>query len=137
MKRTSKQRLLLFLALFHLFSDVAYAGGAVLCIGPNDHREVESEHVADLGCRTAAPQQTAAIERGASEPSSEACIDSPLHSDEEILSQIDDGADLFMVGVIAHPREALGKTGSARASSGHAPSVLPALRAHRTTVLVI
>lgn len=137
MRTISKQRLLLCLALVHLFSDAAYAGGAVLCVGPDDHREVESEHVADLGCQTAAQQEPEQVGPGTGESPSETCVDSPLHSDAEIVSQIDDGSDLGIAGAIVHPSEGVRKNTAPLASLVRAPDVLPALRAHRTTVLVI
>lgn len=137
MRRTSAQRFLLLIALFHLFSDAAYAGGAVLCVGSDDHRQVESEHVADLGCQTATQQQPGEVGPGTSESSPESCVDSPLHSDAEIVSQIDDGSDLGIAGTIVHPSEGVRKNTAPLASLARAPDVLPSLRAHRTTVLVI
>lgn len=141
MKRTAKQRLLLGFALFHLLSDVAFAGGAILCVGPDDHRAIESQHISDVGCQTPATPESAQPDKlaysGAS-PAQSGCADSPLHEDAELVSQADDASNiapaLFTSGF---PSELTARTPQVVASGVHVPGLSAALRAHRTTVLLI
>ena len=61
--------LLLAIALCHLFGDMAFAGSAILCIGANDHRALEMEHLAGQGCESTTLQSSSPIE--ATAPDSE------------------------------------------------------------------
>lgn len=137
MNRTGRNRLLLFVALFHLLSDVAFAGGAILCVGPNDHRAIESEHLAEAGCQTtsAASSSSLALTEGAA---AEDCTDSPLHSEAEFVSSADQNPDVQPTAAASVlpscPSLAAIDTVRPRA---RAPDESSSLRAHRTIVLVI
>lgn len=138
MTRVARHRLLLVVALFHLLSDVAYAGAAVLCVGPDDHRAVESEHSAEAGCESAGATAPAAPSLAGQSAASEDCTDSPLHSEAELVSSAYPDADL------SPPLAACVVTSGSSHESNDAvrprarvPSDTSALRAHRTVVLLV
>lgn len=136
MTRTTTQRLLLCAALLHLFADVAYAGAAILCVGPNEHRAIETEHPLAQGC----PSQPTSDAAGFSNASSTGdCIDSPLHSEAELVSSSTDTCDgvssaATLSVALEAERLALARLPRAQARD---PDLPPELRAHRGTVLLL
>ncbi len=83
MNPITRNQFLLAVALFHLFSDVAFAGGAILCVGPNDHRAVEIRHLAP-DCEPAVNLATSAVGIDSQDGECAGCTDSPLHSEAEL-----------------------------------------------------
>jgi hypothetical protein len=139
MNRNSRNRLLLIFALFHLLADVAYAGASVLCVGADDHRAIEPEHVAEAGCQPSAEStpNDAGITNRAPSPS-EDCSDSPLHSEAELVSSRDRTLDFAPDFVAISPSLFQAATSNTLVSPRpRAPAETTALRAHRTTVLII
>lgn len=138
MNKISRNRLLLFVAFFHLLADVAFAGGAVLCVGPDEHRAIESQYLADSGCLSEELESPHGAELSAGTSDSEECTDSPLHSEAELASSAEPLPDLegapaaFATPPIGAVVDAIRLRARARA-----PDVSPALRAHRTVVLLI
>jgi len=136
MNRTARNRLLLFFAVFHLLADVAYAGGAILCVGPDDHRAIESEHLAEA-CQTgnAASSPSLAVAKGVA---SEDCTDSPLHTEAELVTSSDPDPDAQPTFVASAPssRSSLATSDVFRPRA-RAPDESTSLRAHRTIVLLI
>lgn len=88
MNRTARNTLLVFLATFHFLADAAFAGGAILCIGPDDHLAIESSHEAELGCESIAQVPAEAAPEGLSRggPLTEDCTDRVLHAEAELVS---------------------------------------------------
>jgi hypothetical protein len=138
MNRTTRNQLLLIFALFHLLADVAYAGAAVLCVGPDDHRAIESEHIVETGCQ--ASKKSAPLGAGITNriPSSGDCSDSPLHSEAELVSSFDrsPGTTPAVAALVPSASPAATSTTLVLARA-RAPAETTALRAHRTTVLII
>jgi len=137
MNRTARNRLLLFFAVFHLLSDVAYAGGAILCVGPDDHRAIESEHLAEAGCQngSAASSPNLAVMEGAA---SEDCTDSPLHTEAELVTSSDPDPDFQPTVVASSVASSLSlATIDVVRPRARAPDESTSLRAHRTVVLLI
>lgn len=138
MNKISRNRLLLFVAFFHLLADVAFAGGAVLCVGPDEHRAIESQYLADSGCLSEELGSSHAPELSAEASDSEDCTDSPLHSEPEMASSAEPMPDVeetpaaFSTPPVGAVVDAIRLRARARA-----PTVSPALRAHRTVVLTI
>lgn len=135
MARRSGYRLLLATALLHLFADVAFAGGAVFCVGTNDHRAVELQHASVAVCQTADAFDVA--DAAAVLASTSDCEDTPLHCSPELVGSADDGSDIAPTVVALasqlsspSPERALG--GSVRTSISP-----PGLQLHRTTVLLL
>jgi hypothetical protein len=119
---------------------VAFGGGAVLCVGPNDHRAVESQHLADLGCQSfnAPEAQTSKVAYSKRSPAPSECADSLLHSDAELVSQTDDASGVGRaILALRLPLEFDAGIALLVRSRARAPDLPPALRAHRTTVLLI
>ena len=138
MNRNSRNRLLLFFALFHLLSDVAYAGAAVLCVGPDDHRAVESKHAVEAGCQKFDESAPLGVDvTGRARPSSE-CSDRPLHSEAELRSSHPSPTDPPSFVLAFAPAETLADSSNTLIRArARAPADSTALRAHRTTVLII
>ena len=138
MNRTVRNRALLFVALFHLLSDVAFAGGAILCVGPDDHRAIESEHLAEAGCQTPSAPSPSGPSLTGPGAAAEDCTDSPLHSEAELVTS-SDPTDQVQPSLVA----SAARLGFATASTSHfrplarAPAEASSLRAHRTIVLLI
>lgn len=130
--RTRTHHILLLTALLHLFADVAFAGGVVLCVGPNDHREFEQSHLAGASC-----EAVTASDGSTGLPSD--CSDSELHSDAEIASANQDDSVPAPV-FVALPSVFQAAVPTRTASSlpfARAPDLAPALLGHRTTVLLL
>ena len=87
MMRRTKYRLLLITALLHLFADVAFAGGAILCVGSNDHLAIEAQHAVSGDCETI--EQTSEVGFTDAKSGAEDCSDSPLHVEAELVSTSD------------------------------------------------
>jgi len=132
MKHTRIHGVLLAAAFLHLFADVAFAGGAMLCIGPNDHRAIEVGHLTQ-NCESL--QETWTTQN--SGLAGGACTDSPLHTEPEMSSKRtswDAPASTSLVSLVGgsvpptvdiwHP---------IRQSSGLSKTI----RAHRSIVLII
>lgn len=135
MTRRSGHRLLLATALLHLFADVAFAGGAVFCVGADDHRAVELQHALAAICQTA---EAFDVADGATVLASASdCKDSPLHCSPELVGSADDGSDIAPLAVafsspLSSPSSALALGDLTRTPIGP-----PGLRLHRTTVLLL
>ena len=136
MKRNRTHSTLLITALFHLLVDVAFAGEAVLCVGPNDHAAIEVGHLA----RDCASFQEANV--GGSGPElaigdSTDCTDIPLHTEAEMASE-----DLSWD---PNPPSALAFCAGSGAPLtlgselcvGQGSDLTPTMRAHRSIVLII
>ena len=141
MNRIFLNRLLLLLALSHFLTDAGFAGGAVLCIGADDHRAVESEVSANLGCAsTSAGASTEGEVAGlsAAAPLSADCVDRPLHSEAELVSSQPHGVNAPPAAAI-FPTTTLPSVESASCvrPRARAPSQTAAYRAVRTTVLIV
>lgn len=140
MTRNSRNRLLLFFALFHLLADVAYAGASVLCVGADEHRTIESEHLAEVGCQASenfVQSETEFAERSPLTGSSD-CTDSPLHSEAELVSSFDRMPDTASADLVFATPTSLSATSTTLIRPrARAPAEPLALRAHRTTVLII
>lgn len=137
MKRTSTKHILLLTALLHLFADVALAGGAVLCVGPDDHAAIEIGHLAP-DCeivQEARPLRTdTALESGTCSD----CTDSLLHEEAELAPRrVSDDLDAQPV-LAAHvtPVPPVGARGIERPTENRLDKSMT-LRAHRSTVLLI
>lgn len=137
MRRARTHHVLLLIALLHLFADAAFAGGVVLCVGPDDHRALESERSVDFGCEALAPSANA--QRAELQALPGDCDDSPVHSDAEMVSkeQESSGSTPGQISLLVSldfrtslaPRAGL----TLATASGRAPE----LRALRTTVLLL
>jgi len=140
MMRRTKYRLLLMTALLHLIADVAFAGGAVLCVGANDHLAVEMQHGASVDCQAEELAAEATLAETYVDSSSEDCTDRPLHSEAEFVSgSREKTSELIQDSAIA--LDAIFGIDLASASSfdrrGSVKTLSPHLPAHRTTVLLI
>lgn len=138
MKHNRTHGILLLTALLHLLVDVAFAGGAVFCVGPNNHAAIEIEvgHFA----RDCGPFQDAKVKGSDPELAigdSTDCTDIPLHSEAEMVCE-----DLSWD---PNPPSALAfSSGSGpplRPGSelcvGQGTDLTPTMRAHRSIVLII
>jgi len=138
MIRRRKYRLLLITALLHLFADTAFAGGAILCVGSNDHVAIEAQNAFPGDCQTVEQ----ASEVGFTDAQSGAeggCSDIPLHADAELVSTSDEASGFSpnLVAVLGNPFESdltQMRAGYLRQRGAQPP---PELRAHRTTVLLL
>jgi len=137
MIRRTKFRLLLMTALFHLFADVAFAGGAVLCVGSNDHFAIESLSGVPGDCQTV--EQTAESGFTNAGSGSEDCSDSPLHVEAELVSTWGQASylDPNLVPVPGDPFEFDLTRVHASNLRNAAVELPPDLRALRTIVLLI
>lgn len=133
MMRTRTHHILFLTALLHLFADVAFAGGVVLCVGPNDHREFEQSHLAGASCEAV----TASDDSASSLPND--CSDSELHSDAEIASASENDS-IPAPALVALPspfQAAVPPRATSWLPFARAPDLAPALLRHRTTVLLL
>jgi len=129
---------LLIIALIHLGGDTISPGDAVLCIGSDGHRAVETEHLNAHGQRgqEAEPRAEFALVAPVSD-----CADQVLHAaSEELLSQRVDGSNLeraregasfVQPGPTLDPRPHRARAAMAL---GRVPE---SLRAQRTIVLLV
>jgi hypothetical protein len=133
-KRTHS--ILLLTAIFHLLADVAFAGGSVLCVGPNDHAQIEAGHVA-LDCGSF---RSAAV-RGNDWPlaigDASDCVDIPLHEEAERVSE-ELSWDLDRPSVVDSTlcSDLLQKRGR-DLHVGQGADLTPTMRAHRSIVLIV
>ncbi|MBW2270721.1 MAG: hypothetical protein JRH16_19320 [Deltaproteobacteria bacterium] len=137
MRRAQTRHLLLLIALLHLAVDVAFAGGVVICVGPDDHRALESEHISRLGCEASSLLGEAG--HAAADFSPRDCSDSPVHSEAEMVSREEDPA-AFVVWRVALPIPLeldAPLAGTTLGVLARAPALAPGLLAHRTTVLLL
>ena len=135
MTRRSGHRLLLATALLHLFADVAFAGGAVFCVGADDHRAVELQHASAAICQTAEAfdmADGATVLASASD-----CEDSPLHCSPELVGSADDGSDIAPLVVSLSSPLSVPGPGQSLEGLARTPISPPGLRLHRTTVLLL
>ena len=138
MMRRTKYRLLLIAALLHLFADVAFAGGAVLCVGSNDHLAIEAQHAVAGDCETI--EQTSEVRfTGNAQSGAEDCTDSPLHVEAELVSTSEEASDLNPNSLAAFGNPS--KADLTQLHAGYvrqrAADLTPDLRLHRTTVLIL
>ncbi len=147
MIRKRNHRLLLLAALVHLFADVAFADGAVLCVGPVGHAAIEAGHFSadcqplpSVGIGAAVSRtEEADPEFAFRDPAGECadCTDTPLHGDAEKTSEdpswefdrVSASPEPFFLPMSAPDRVRLDVARSCEQA--------PALRAHRSVVLVI
>lgn len=133
MRRPQARRILILAAALHLLSDAALAGGMVFCVGPDDHRAVEMEHVAASGCESSKPTS-----EGASlEAAPEDCSDSPLHPEADIAAGNQDRSDLSLTLLLLPSPFPVTRALDRRVMRAHsrAPDFAPSVLAQRTTVL--
>ena len=136
MKRNRTHSILLLTALFHVLADVASAGGAVLCVGPNDRAEIEVGHLAS-NCEPFQDTNATGSDPAFAIGDSTDCTDIPLHSDAEKASE-----DLSWD---PDPPSALGFylgsqppfTRGSELYIGQGTDLTPTMRAHRSIVLII
>ncbi len=139
MKLNRTHSILVLAAMFHLLADVAFAGGSVLCVGPNDHAEIEVGHVA-RDCGPSQEVQQGDVQDGDSLLSigdASDCIDIPLHADAEMVFE-DLSWDLDTPPIVD------ASFGAARLLErgqdlyiGQATDLTPAMRVHRSIVLLL
>lgn len=138
MNHATRNRLFLLVAFFHLLADVAFAGGAVLCVGPDDHRAIESQYVADSGCVSDQPVSTRGTDLSANTSDAGECTDSPLHSEAELTSSAESVSDAESSPVAFSTPSMLADVAAVRLRAcARAPTGSPGLRHHRTIVLII
>ena len=137
MMRHTKYRLLLITALLHLFADVAFAGGAILCVGSNDHIAIEAQRGVAGDCQTV--EQTSEVGFTDAQSNPEDCSDSPLHAEAELVSTSDEGSALNpdLVAALGNSFESDLTQLHAGYLRQRAADLPPDLRAHRTTVLLL
>lgn len=142
MKSSRSHRILLLAALLHLAAEAAAAGGAVLCVGPNDHQAIELGHSAQ-GCEP--PDEAAAVvahDAFAANPAADLpdcadCVDTPLHADAEMAPGRDVQAAMpHLVLVDAAPAPPATPWTRERGDANHL-DLSPTMRAHRSIVLLI
>ena len=124
--------------MIHLFADVAFAGGAVLCVGPDDHAAIEVGHLSP-DCE---PLRPSGLHTGIGDAYSTSgdcaeCTDIPLHSEAEMASE-----PLSWNPDVAAILPDVRRPDPLRYHEGEAPTVpsgglSPTLRAHRSIVLLI
>lgn len=141
MNRTVGNRLFLLLALAHFLADAGFAGAVVLCVGPNDHRAVESQHTLDARCPSESSTSRSLRDfpgLSTADRLSSDCTDSPLHSEAELVSSKTQSADAPpAVAVIPTDlRPVVGRIPHVRPRA-RAPAETAACRAVRTTVLIV
>jgi hypothetical protein len=137
MTRRTEYRLLLITALLHLFADAAFAGGAILCVGSNDHVAIEAQNAFSGDCQTA--EQSSEVGFTDAQSGAEGCNDIPLHADAELVSTSNEASEFSpnLIAVLGNPFESdltRMRAGYLRQRGAQLP---PDLRAHRTTVLLL
>ena len=139
MKRTWTHRFLLFAALLHLFADVAAVGGAVFCVGPDDHRAIEFGHITP-GCDApgevaeSASPTTVALNAG---DSCTDCTDTSLHEEAELgTKRVSWDAPPAVLASPFQPQQLVALLAERRAPALR-PDLSATLRAHRSIVLII
>jgi hypothetical protein len=139
MKRTWTHRFLLVAALLHLFADVAAVGGAVFCVGPDDHRAVEFGHITP-GCDApgeaaeSAYSEAIALNGG---DSCTNCTDTALHEEAEIgTKRVSWDAPPAVLASPLQPQQ-LAALHTERRAPAFRPDSSATLRAHRSIVLII
>lgn len=139
MKRRAKHRLLLVAALVHLLADVAFAGGAVLCVGSNDHVAIEVPHATEAACQPGTSAGGVVHAKAFTPADSEGCEDRPLHSEAEFASKSDEDLDAVQDLVATFDASLAIDAPSAPRSNPRArnESLSLHLRTLRTTVLII
>lgn len=141
MNRIVANRLFLLLALAHFLTDAGFAGAAILCIGSDDHRAVESQHAGDRGCpsKSSGPSSTREVAGlSLADPLANDCVDQPLHSDAELVSSQPQSADSPpAVGVALAPVRASIEPIPNFRPRARAPDETAAYRAIRSTVLIV
>ena len=134
MRLPRARHLLLLVALLHLAADVAVAGGAVICVGPEGHRALETKHVAGAGCE-ARPM----VEEPSLDSRPGGCSDSPVHPEADIAPGSQDPTPLAPT-LLALPSPLAAEPPLRPSSTGahqRAPDVGSGLIAQRTTVLLL
>lgn len=137
MHRTWLRHLVLLTAFLHLFADVALAGGAVLCVGPNDHEVIEFGHIAP-DCEALANTATRGSDTPLGPGSCSGCEDRPLHDEAELASGHEpgdyDAPPALAVRIIPAPTSLARGVVLPRLNRLVASGIL---RAQRSTVLLI
>jgi hypothetical protein len=141
MNRTVGNRLFLLLALAHFLTDAGFAGAAVLCVGPNDHRAVESQHTLDARCPSESSTPPGLRELpglSTADRLSSDCTDSPLHSEAELVSSKSHDTDPPAQVAVVQTDLPLSVTAFSHVRPrARAPAETAAFRAVRTTVLIV
>lgn len=137
--RRIRIRLLLATALLHLLADVAFAGGAVLCVGSNGHLAIEAQHAVTVLCHPDLPDEAAAVPTtDLVRADSGECDDRPLHSEAEFVSKTNEDGDTgHAVAVSTASVFAATRPASSYLLGARSDRISPHIRAHRTTVLII
>ena len=119
----------------------AFAGAAILCVGPGDHRAVESQHATDVGCSSESQEplsRQAAAGFSTGDPLTSDCTDSPLHSEAELVSSHSNGVGTpVAIAIVPTDLRPPVDRGSLVRPRARAPDATAAYRAVRTTVLII
>lgn len=133
MRRTRTRYILLLVALLHLVADAAFAGGVVLCVGPNDHRALETGHLG--GCEVSTPKRDLA--QLDTLPSD--CSDSAVHSDPELVNENEDASKVAapLLALFSSPPADRFLAGSEHRGHRRSPGLPPGLSLHRSTVLLL
>ena len=139
MRRVRTHHLLILVAMLHLLADAALAGEAVLCVGADDHQEIEAGHTGVL-CHPAEAESRNPTGLQAAESAPDDCTDRLLHSaSAEMTSEHSDGSDLeppaLSLPSLAGEANLLEFSSLRAAGSSDPPP--PGLVAHRTIVLLI
>lgn len=136
--RRTRIRLLLATALLHLLADVAFAGGAVLCVGSNGHMAIEAQHAVTVLCHPELPDEAAVPTTDLVRAESGECDDRPLHSEAEFVSKTnEDGNTGHAVAASTTSVSAATRPASSYLLGAHSDRISPHIRAHRSTVLII
>jgi hypothetical protein len=146
MKRTRVHRFLILTALLHLCADVALAGGGVLCVGPDDHQEIEFGHFgSDCGSLKGAElmERSAefafgvrpALEIGAEDCAD--CTDRPLHGEAEFVSPDVSWDPTSLAGLMIRIQTAPVPLRFGGQLLERRIGLTPTARALRTTILII
>jgi hypothetical protein len=136
MKLNRTHSILLLTAIFHLLADVAFAGGAVLCVGANGHTEIEAGHVA-RDCGSFRDAEVQANDPLFANGKTSDCTDFLLHGDAEMASK-DASWDPAPPAVLTltsglYPVLVRG----CDLHIGLCTDLTPTMRAHRSIVLII
>lgn len=136
MRPTQARHILIFVALLHLLSDAALAGSLVFCVGPNDHRALEVEHLGVAGCESSAAETDGVASLT---PSPGDCADSPLHPEADIAVGTQDwGRASALLSGLPSPFASASILGRSELHARvRAPDIARDLLAQGTTVLLL
>jgi len=140
MRRKRTHSILVLTAVVHLLADMAFAGGSVLCVGPDNHAEIEVGYTA-RACRPAVNLTLAEVAEQDSDlafTSSPGCVDFPLHVADEMVTE-DLSWDFDAPPLVATMPIASDPPSQSGPASriGQVIGLTPTMRAHRSIVLIV